>query len=222
MKNDRIPAQVLSAVVIPQVDENLRNAYGLAENQTSCAVFTATFDDFIFLALDDATKKANVTASYIHSFYAGGPNASSKLQGEGIGILAGERVPEILAGVAAVLEDERSEMVCAISRNEDDSITSLTCTVARTGTLFEKFFGIPAGSSIAYLAGPPVESYFAVDSAIKISGTRLGMYFAPAETNCGGAILIGTQSQCAEAAKAYAEGIQWIADHPKCTNEGRR
>ena len=122
----------------------------------------------------------------------------------------------------AVLEAERSEMVCAISCNEDDSITSLTCTVARTGTLFEKFFGIPAGSSIAYLAGPPVESYFAVDSAIKISGTRLGMYFAPAETNCGGAILIGTQSQCAEAAKAYAEGIQWIADHPKCTNEGRR
>ena len=155
MKNDRIPAQVLSAVVIPQVDENLRNAYGLAENQTSCAVFTATFDDFIFLALDDATKKANVTASYIHSFYAGGPNASSKLQGEGIGILAGETVAEILAGVDAVLEAERSEMVCAISCNEDDSITSLTCTVARTGTLFEKFFGIPAGSSIAYLAGPP-------------------------------------------------------------------
>ena len=218
MKNDRIPAQVLSAVVIPQVDESLRGAFGLTEKQTSCAIFTATFDDFIFLALDDATKKANVTVTYIPSFYAGGPNASSKLQGEGIGILAAETVAEVQAGVDAVLEAERSEMVCAVSCNDDDSITSLTCAVARTGTLFEKFFDIPTGSSIAYLAGPPMESYYAVDSAVKTSGARLGVYFSPAETNCGGAILIGTQSQCAAAAKAYAEGIQWVADNPKYPN----
>ena len=221
MNYDRIPAQVLSAVVIPQVDESLRQAYGLTDGQKSCAIFTATFDDFIFLALDDATKKADVQAVYIHSFYAGGPNASSKLQGEGIGILAGASVAEVQAGVDAVLECERNGMVTAVSCNEDDSITSLTVAVARTGHLFEKYFGVPAGSSIAYLAGPPMESYYAVDLAIKASGARLGMYFSPAETNCGGALLIGSQSQCVAATKAYEDGIRYVAEHPKPENERR-
>lgn len=215
MNYDRIPAEVLSAVIIPQVDESLRQIYGLTDGQSSCAIFTATFDDFIFLALDDATKKANVQAAYIHSFYAGGPNASSKLQGEGIGILAGPTVAEVQAGVDAVLECERSGMVTAVSCNEDNSICSIAVAVASTGELFKKFFGIPVGSSIAYLAGPPLESYYAVDLAIKTSGAELGIFFSPAETNCGGALLIGSQSQCVTAVKSYEEGIRYVAEHPK-------
>lgn len=215
MKNDRICAEVFSTVVIPSVEEAMRKELGLKENERSCAIFTASFDDFIFLGLDEATKKASVRVSYVHSFYGGGSNASSKLQGEGIGIIAGETVGEVRAGVDAVLELEESQVIYGSSHNDDDSIVSLVYPVARTGTFFESWLSIPEGSSIAYLAGPPVESIYAVDAALKVSGAKMGQYFAPAETNCGGAILIGSFSQCVTACAAYADAVGWVADNPK-------
>lgn len=215
MKNDKIKAVVLSAVVIPSVEEEMRKELELLENEKSCAIFTATFDDFIFLALDEATKKANVRVSHVHSFYAGGANASSKLQGEGIGIIAGETVGEVRAGVDAVLEMEESEAIHGVSHNDDDSIVSLVYPVARTGRFFEEWLKIPEGSSIAYLVGPPAESIYAVDAALKASGAKLGQYFPAAETNCGGAVLVGTFSQATAACSTFRAAVDWVAENPK-------
>ena len=86
MKNDKIYPEILSMVLITQVSEGLKADLQLSEEHTSCAVITATIDDFVFLALDEATKKADVDVTYTGSFYGGNPNSSSKLQGEGIGI----------------------------------------------------------------------------------------------------------------------------------------
>ena len=68
MKNDKIYPEILSMVLITQVSEGLKADLQLSEEHTSCAVITATIDDFVFLALDEATKKADVDVTYTGSF----------------------------------------------------------------------------------------------------------------------------------------------------------
>ena len=188
---------------------------GMTPDQHSCAILTATIDDFVFIALDEATKRANVTCSYAKTFYGGNPNSSSKLQGEGIGIIAGPTVGEVKAAVEAVKEIEENKIIYAVSCNEDDSICYLTYTVSRIGSFFAEMAGIPEGSAMGYAAGPSVESIYASDYAVKASGATMVKFFAPpTETNSSGALFFGTQSECAAACKAFGEGVQSIADDP--------
>ena len=48
MKNDKIYPEILSMVLITQVSEGLKADLQLSEEHTSCAVITATIDDFVF------------------------------------------------------------------------------------------------------------------------------------------------------------------------------
>lgn len=214
MRNEIIYPEILSMILIPQVTEDLKEALFLTEKHKSCAIMTATMDDLIFLTMDEATKKADVDVTYIGSFYGGGANASSKLQGEGIGIIAGETVSSVQAGIDAIYELYDSKQIYAVSCNEDNSICSLVYTVASVGSYFAKELNIPLGISMAYLAGPPVESVYATDAADKASGAKLVKYFTPPTvTNTGGAMFIGTQAECAAACEVFAEAIQEIADN---------
>lgn len=158
MKNDKIYPEILSMVLITQVSEGLKADLQLSEEHTSCAVITATIDDFVFLALDEATKKADVDVTYTGSFYGGNPNSSSKLQGEGIGIFAGKTVASVQAAIDAIYDFYDSRRVYAVSCNDEDSIAYLTYTAASVGTYFAKTMDIPLGCSMAYLVGPPIES----------------------------------------------------------------
>lgn len=215
MKNDKIYPEILSMVLISQVTESLKKDLQLSDEHTSCAIITATIDDFVFLALDEATKKADVDVTYTGSFYGGNPNSSSKLQGEGIGVFAGKSVSSVEAAIDAIYEFYDSKQVYAVSCNEDDSIAYLTYTVASVGTYFANSMDIPLGSSMAYLVGPPIESVYATDAADKASGARLVKFYTPpTETNCSGAIFTGTQSECAICCEAFGAAVQEVADRP--------
>ena len=54
-----------------------------------------------YCALDEATKAAAVEVVYGRSLYAGAGNASTKLAGEVIGILAGPNPAEVQSGPAS-------------------------------------------------------------------------------------------------------------------------
>lgn len=215
MKGDKIYPEILSAFLIPQLTEEMKEGLGLDSSQTSAGIVTADIDDLIFIGMDEATKKANVRATYSKSFYAGGANSSSKLQGEGLGIITGESVSEVRAGLDAILTFSESRVLYAVSCNEDDSISYLVYTIASIGSYFAEDLGIEKGSSIAYLASPPVESIYGSDEALKASGAQMAaLYAPPTVTNTGGAILTGTQSQCEAACRAFAQAVQEVADRP--------
>ena len=75
----------------------------------------------LYVALDEATKAADVEAVYARSMYAGAGNASTKLAGEVIGILAGPNPEEVRSGLdVAVYEIENGASF--YSANDDDSI----------------------------------------------------------------------------------------------------
>ena len=81
MKNDPIRTKVLSIRLIPNADRFLLKAMQVQEGHRSLGLITTDCDDVSYAALDEATKKADVSVAYARSMYAGSSNASTALAG---------------------------------------------------------------------------------------------------------------------------------------------
>ena len=215
MKRDRLPALVLATKLIPNVDAGLAKELNLTPDQKSLALITSDCDDVTYTALDEATKKADVTVVYAKSFYAGAGNATQKLAGEIIGILAAPNPAEAKAGLDACVSFIENDAYF-ISANDDDSTAYFAHTISRTGSYLSEGAGIPEGEALAYLIAPPLEAMYGIDAALKAADVKMCVLYAPpSETNFGGALLTGTQSACKSACNAFAAAVEYIADNPK-------
>lgn len=214
MKNDRLGATVLSAKIISNVAPSMAASLGLGPEHRSLGLITSDCDDVTYVALDEATKAAAVEVVYAKSFYGGAGNASTKLAGEVIGILAGPSPAEVKSGLAVAVQ----EIECGASfysANEDDSIPYFAHCVSRTGTHLSKEANIPEGSAIAYLIAPPLEAMYGIDAALKAADVEVAAFYGPpSETNFGGALLTGSQSACQSACDAFKEAIIKVAENP--------
>lgn len=214
MKNDRLGATVLSAKIISNVAPSMAASLGLGPEHRSLGLITSDCDDVTYVALDEATKAAAVEVVYAKSFYGGAGNASTKLAGEVIGILAGPSPAEVKSGLAVAVQ----EIECGASfysANEDDSIPYFAHCVSRTGTHLSKEANIPEGSAIAYLIAPPLEAMYGIDAALKAADVEVAAFYGPpSETNFGGALLTGSQSACQSACDAFKEAIIMVAENP--------
>ncbi|NLV81629.1 MAG: ethanolamine utilization microcompartment protein EutL [Synergistaceae bacterium] len=215
MKRDRLPALVLATKLIPNVDAGLAKELNLTPDQKSLALITSDCDDVTYTALDEATKKADVKVVYAKSFYAGAGNATQKLAGEIIGILAAPNPAEAKAGLDACVSFIENDAYF-ISANDDDSTAYFAHTISRTGSYLSEGAGIPEGEALAYLIAPPLEAMYGIDAALKAADVKMCVLYAPpSETNFGGALLTGTQSACKSACNAFAAAVEYIADNPK-------
>ncbi len=215
MTDDLIPAKVLAARTIANVSQTLAQQLGLPKEYRSIGLITADSDDVTYCALDEATKAAAVEVVYGKSLYAGAANASTKLAGEVIGILAGPNPAEVDSGLRACVEFITSGAGFR-SANEDDSVVYFAHTVSRTGTYLSKAAGVKEGEALAYLVAPPLEAMVGLDEAMKASDVELVTLFSPpTETNFGGGLLTGTQAACNAACAAFAETVKAVAAHPK-------
>ncbi len=74
--------------VIPNVDPALAKELSLKPEHRSLGIVTSDCDDVTYVALDEATKDADVTVVYGKKYVClGAANASTKLAGEVIGII---------------------------------------------------------------------------------------------------------------------------------------
>lgn len=214
MRNDRLGANVLSVKMIANADEDLAKQFDLPKGMKSLGIITSDCDDVTYVALDEATKAAEVEVVYAKSMYGGAGNASTKLAGEVIGILAGPSPAEVSSGLAIaiqVIENEAS----FISAN-DDSIPYFAHVISRSGRFLSKEANITEGEAIAYLIAPPLEAMLGLDAALKAADVKMGVFYGPpSETNFGGALLSGTQSACKAACNAFAQTVQNVAADPK-------
>lgn len=214
MKNDRIYGQVLGVKLIPNVSPDLAGELELTSDQRSLGIITGDVDDIVFTALDEATKKADVEVVYAKSMYAGADNATTKLTGEVIGVLAGNNPEEVKSGLDAAISYIENDAYF-ISANEDGSINYFAHLISRTGSFLSKEANIREGEAIAYLIAPPIEALYAVDAALKAANVRLATFYGPpSETNYAGALLTGSQSACKAACDAFADAVQYVADNP--------
>ena len=201
-----IPVKVLALRYLNNVSSGLAAELGAP----SLGLLTTDCDDATYIALDAATKAADVRVSYGRSFYAGAANASTPNAGEVIGVLAGPTPGAVRSGMEAVLRElERVgfEQVCGVP--------FLAHTVASVGSFLAQEADVPLGSAVAYLIAPPLESMYALDAALKAADVKLcKLYTPPSETNFGGGLLSGSQSACAAACAAFAAAVADVAANP--------
>lgn len=205
-----IPVKVLAVRYLANAAPALCRALGAPEGCPSLAMLTTDCDDATFIALDAATKAAEVEAVYARSFYAGSANASTPNAGEVIGILAARTPDAARSGMEAVLRTLKQ-----VGFEDLSGVPCLAYTVSSVGSFLASEAGIPVGSALAYLIAPPLEAMYALDEAMKAADVVLAkLYAPPSETNFAGALLSGTQSACEAACEAFRTRVHQVALHP--------
>ena len=206
-----IPVKVLAVRYLANAAPGLCQGLGAPRGYPSLAMVTTDSDDATYIALDEATKAADVQVCYARSFYAGAANASTPNAGEVVGILAARTPGDARSGMeAAFAALER------VGFEEVNGVPYLAHTVSSAGTFLSREAGVQTGTALAYLIAPPLESMYALDAAMKASDVKLcKLYTPPSETNFGGALLSGTQSACAAACTAFAEAVAEVAGRPR-------
>lgn len=206
-----IPVKVLAVKYIANATPALAKALGAPKGCPSLALLTTDSDDPTYIALDAATKAADVQVVYGRSFYAGAANASTPNAGEVIGILAGATPGAVRSGMEAALS-----ALQRVGFEKVKGVPYLAHTVSSVGTFLAREAGIPLGSAIAYLIAPPLEAMYALDAALKAADVKLcKLYAPPSETNFGGGLLSGTQSACEAACAAFAQAVAEVAHMPR-------
>ncbi len=206
-----IPVKVLAVRYLANASPALAKALGAPEGYPSLGLITTDSDDATYIALDEATKAADVKVAYGRSFYAGAANASTPNAGEVIGILAASTPGAVRSGMeAAIGALER------VGFDEVNGVPYLAHTVSSAGSFLAAEAGVRPGSALAYLIAPPLESMYAMDAALKAADVKLcKLYAPPSETNFGGGLLSGTQSACDAACSAFAEAVAEVAGQPR-------
>lgn len=205
-----IPVKVLAVRYLANASPALCDALGAPKGYPSLGLLTTDCDDATYIALDAATKAAEVEVAYGRSFYAGAANASTPNAGEVIGILAAWTPGAVRSGMEAALSAlER------VGFEEVNGVPYLAHTVSSVGSFLAKEAGIRTGTALAYLIAPPLEGMYAMDAALKSSDVALcKLYAPPSETNFGGGLLTGTQAACEAACTAFAEAVSEVAGRP--------
>ena len=206
-----IPVKVLAVRYLANAAPALCKELGVPKGYTSLAMLTTDSDDATYIALDEATKAADVGVVYGRSFYAGAGNATTPNAGEVIGILAGMTPGIVRSGMEAALSSLQH-----IGFSQAGQVPYLAYTVSRSGAFLCKQAGVAEGTPLAYLIAPPLESMYALDAALKAADVKLcKLYAPPSETNFGGGLLCGTQSACDAACAAFAQAVAEVAAAPR-------
>ena len=205
-----IPVKVLAVRYLANASESLCRGLGVSGKARSLGMLTTDCDDATYIALDAATKAAEVEVVYGRSFYAGAANASTPNAGEVIGILAGATPGAVRSGMEAALA-----VLQQVGFAETNGVPYLAHTVSSTGSFLAKEAGVRTGSALAYLIAPPLEGMYAMDAALKAADVTLcKLYAPPSETNFGGGLLTGTQSACDAACGAFAAAVAEVTARP--------
>ncbi len=205
-----IPVKVLAVKYLANASPALCKALGAPEGYPALGLITTDCDDATYIALDAATKAAEVEVAYGRSFYAGAANASTPNAGEVIGILAAQTPGAVRSGMEAALWELKR-----VGFEERNKVPYLAHTVSSAGTFLAKEAGVRPGTALAYLIAPPLEGMYAMDAALKAADVKLcKLYAPPSETNFGGGLLGGTQSACDAACAAFAAAVEEVAVRP--------
>ncbi len=205
-----IQVKVLAVRYLTSASPALAKGLGAPAGYPCIGMLTTDSDDATYIALDEATKAADVVVCYGRSFYAGADNATTPNAGEVIGVLAGKTPGAVRSGMEAALR-----ALAHIGFQLAGDVPYLAHTVSRTGSYLSREAGVKEGSALAYLIAPPLESMYALDSALKAADVKLcKLYAPPSETNFGGGLLHGTQSACEAACAAFAKAVAEVAARP--------
>jgi ethanolamine utilization protein EutL len=207
---------ILSVRRIPNADPALLRSYGAdPDRHVSLGLITCDQDDPTYVALDEATKQANVDVVFARSFYAGAGHASGPLSGEILGVIAAADPDEIDEGLAAIIGCLEHD-ACFYAANADGSIAVFPHVITSLGHYLSAEAGLEPGTPMAYLVAPPMEATIGLDAALKAAEvTACKVFPPPTETNFAAAFLTGDLPDCEAAAMAFAEAVVAVGRQPR-------
>ena len=206
-----IPVNVLAVRYLASASPDLCKALGAPKETPCLGLITTDCDDATYIALDEATKSAEVQVCFGSSFYAGAANASTPNAGEVLGVLAGRNPEDLASGMEAAVS-----ALQRIGFEEVNGVPYLAHTVSSVGSFLAAEAGVRQGTALAYLIAPPLESLYGLDGALKAADVELCKFYGPpSETNFGGGLLKGSQSACDAACKAFADRVAEVAMRAK-------
>jgi ethanolamine utilization protein EutL len=216
MTLEPIPPTVLSVRRLPNADPALIAAYGGdPARHTSLGLVTCDQDDAMYVALDEATKHAEVDVIFARSFYAGAAHASGRLSGEILGVLAAAEPEAIEHGLTALLRCLAHD-ACFYDADGKRTVTVFPHVITSLGEYLSREAGLLPGTPMAYLVAPPLEATIGLDAALKAADVRtVRIVPPPTETNFACAWLTGSLDACEAAAMAYAAAVVDVALTPK-------
>ena len=214
MKIIPIETHVLSQKLIANVTPELARMYNVPEDHHSIGLFATDNDDVAYLAVDDATKKANIKVLHAETFYGGQTCSWSKYGGSVVVVFSGPKVQDVRSGLAYVNDYVKNQS--GLFNLDGDAGTAFYADcIPRVGKYYQEKFNIPEGMSYCYLVGGPIETNFALDKALKSSDTKIAHYwYPPSHANSSGAVLYGTESACRSAVNAFIDTLMMATAHP--------
>ena len=209
-----IRPRVLAVRTIPNVAAPLAEVLELDENQSALGFLTVDQDDPTYVAIDEATKKADVQIVYARSFYAGAAHASGPTSGETLAILASPRIAEVEAGLDAAISHLESR-VSYRSADGGNAGRYFAHLIARTGDYLSARAGVERGEALGYLKATPLEASWALDHALKAAAVELVEWMGPpTPTNMAGALVTGTEADCRAACEAFEAAVLSVHRDP--------
>jgi ethanolamine utilization protein EutL len=208
--------RILSVRRIPNADPALLLAYGAdPARHSSLGLVTVDQDDPTYVALDEATKHAQVDVVFARSFYAGAAHGSGPLSGEILGVIAASDPAEIDEGLKALVRCLESD-ARFYAADEAKKTGVFPHVISSLGYYLSALASLPVGAPMAYLVAPPMEATIGFDMALKAADVRVVKIFPPpSETNFASAWLTGTLESCEAAAVAFCEAVVRVAASPK-------
>ena len=207
---------VLSVRRLSNADPALIAAYGGdPARHSALGLVTCDQDDAMYVALDEATKHAQVDVIFAKSFYAGAAHGSGRLSGEILGVIAASEPEAIEHGLEALLRC-LAHYACFYDADGKRTITVFPHVIASLGEYLSREAKLAPGTPMAYLVAPPLEATLGLDAALKAADVRaVRVVTPPTETNFACAWLTGTLDSCEAAAVAYAAAVVEVAGRPK-------
>lgn len=210
----RVRPRVLANHLIAEVERSFAAELGLGAGHRSVALVTCDIDDALYVALDEATKAADVDVVLARSMYAGADHASGPFSGEAFGVLAAPDVDQARAGLRACV----AHLADAVWFEQVAGAVSpayFAHAVSSCGGFLSREAGVPRGTSLAYLIAPPLEATVGVEHALKQADVALAKWYPPpSETNYAGALLSGDQSAVLAATEAFRSAVHDIVRTP--------
>jgi ethanolamine utilization protein EutL len=208
--------KILSVRRIPGADPALLRAYGAdSARHTSLGLITVDQDDPTYVALDEATKQAEVDVVFARSFYAGSRHASGPLSGEILGVIASHSPDEIDEGLKAIIGCLEHD-ACFYAADSSKETGVFPHVIGSLGRYLSALAGLKPGDAMAYLVAPPMEATIGLDAALKAASVHAAKIFPPpSETNFASAWLSGELYACEAAASAFAEAVVEVARRPR-------
>lgn len=120
MKIVKMETHMLSQKVIANVTPEFARVYNIPEGHTSVGFFSADNDDIGYLAVDDASKKANIKLIHAETYYGGTTCSWSKYGGSVFVLFSGPKVEDVKSGLRYVRDfiENHSEL-CNFDGDEE-------------------------------------------------------------------------------------------------------